>query len=307
MANQKISARTLLTGAGALSRPTARSGSTTNYRTVDNLIATADPAATDDSSAGYHVGSLWYRSDTTELWYCTDATASAAVWIPRAGQFRSSARRFYAYSDCLSASVVAPEFNLSWTGTGAAVSSVTIGSLNALGVISLDLGTSTGKVSINSSQTAILKFGDGRTRFLAKVAIPVLSDGTETFLTKIGFQDNFTGTPTDAIMFSYSSANNSGKWEAITRSNGTATTTDTTIAAVAGTHQRFRIDVNAAGTSVTFYIDDVLVATNTTNIPTGSGRETGYAVASEKTAGTTARSGAYVDYVEVEKLFTTAR
>jgi hypothetical protein len=67
------------------------------------------------------------------------------------------------------------------------------------------------------------------------------------------------------------------------------------------------IDVNAAGTSAIFAVDGATVATITTNIPTGSGRELGYGAFALKSAGTTATSGGYVDYQEVEYLFTTAR
>jgi hypothetical protein len=80
MANQKISARTILTSTGLVSRPAARAGSTTDYRTVDNLIATTDPGATDDSADGFHIGSQWFNSSTFKLWVCSDATATAAVW-----------------------------------------------------------------------------------------------------------------------------------------------------------------------------------------------------------------------------------
>lgn len=307
MANQKISARTLLTGSGALSTPVARSGSTTNYRVVNNLIATADPAVTDDVDLGYHVGSIWRRSDTREEWYCADATDGAAVWVPRDGQFNSARYRFYAFTDCLSSSAGDAHFTMSWTGTGAAISNVSIGTLNALGVVSLDLGTSTGKVSINSGPTTGVKLGLGVSRFVSKLAVPVLSDGTDRFITRIGFQDNFSGTPTDVVHFRYSDNVNSGKWEAVTRSNGVETATDTGVSVVAGEWKRFRIEVNSAANSAAFYIDDVLVATNTTNIPSGSGRELGYAVMGEKTVGTTSRSVAHVDYVEVEQLFSTAR
>jgi hypothetical protein len=80
MANQKISARTVLTGTGLISAPVVRAGSTTDYRRVDNLSATTNPTISDDSADGYHVGSLWMRSDNGRLFRCLDATAGAARW-----------------------------------------------------------------------------------------------------------------------------------------------------------------------------------------------------------------------------------
>jgi hypothetical protein len=311
VANQKISARTLLTGAGALSTPVARSGSTANYRVVNNLIATADPTVTDDIDLGYHVGSLWRRSDTREEWYCTDATDGAAVWVPRWGQFQSHRNRFYAYTDGVisgGAGIFSDHFTAAWSGAGASVTDVTLGSLNGIGINTLNLGTSTsGKASISSGALNCMKLGSGIARYSAKVNIPVLSNGTDTFITQIGFMDNVTGTPSDSVSFRYTHSVNAGEWEAVTRSNGVETATDTNVAVVAGTFKTFRIEVNAAGTSVGFYIDDVLVATNTTNIPTGAGRELGYGIRGEKTAGTTATSGAQIDWQEVEILFTTKR
>lgn len=47
---------------------------------LDNLTSGADPSVTDDSSAGYSVGSFWIRSAIPQNWICTDATVGAAVW-----------------------------------------------------------------------------------------------------------------------------------------------------------------------------------------------------------------------------------
>jgi hypothetical protein len=80
MANQKISARTALTGTGRVSRPAVRAGSTTEYRTVDNFTAAADPAVTDDVTDGYHAGSIWFNTTDNKLFVCQDPTDGAAVW-----------------------------------------------------------------------------------------------------------------------------------------------------------------------------------------------------------------------------------
>jgi hypothetical protein len=80
MADQKISDRTALSGTGLISTPVARASSTTDYRRVDNLTATSNPTANDDSGDGYTIGSYWFRSDTGELWVCRDATSTSADW-----------------------------------------------------------------------------------------------------------------------------------------------------------------------------------------------------------------------------------
>lgn len=80
MANQKISARTVLTGTGLISTPAVRAGSTTDYRIVDNLSATTDPGVGDDTVDGYHVGSRWFNASARRSWMCSDASTGAAVW-----------------------------------------------------------------------------------------------------------------------------------------------------------------------------------------------------------------------------------
>ena len=45
-----------------------------------NLTATAAPSATDDSAAGFGVGSQWLDTVGDKIWFCIDASAGAAVW-----------------------------------------------------------------------------------------------------------------------------------------------------------------------------------------------------------------------------------
>ena len=39
------------------------------------------PGATDDYSAGFRVGSIWYDTVGTTLYTCVDPTTGAAVWV----------------------------------------------------------------------------------------------------------------------------------------------------------------------------------------------------------------------------------
>lgn len=48
----------------------------------NNLTATIDPGATDDSAAGYEKESKWLNNNTNEWFICSDPTAGAAVWEP---------------------------------------------------------------------------------------------------------------------------------------------------------------------------------------------------------------------------------
>jgi hypothetical protein len=124
------------------------------------------------------------------------------------------------------------------------------------------------------------------------VQVPTLSDGTNTFTVFAGLFDTLTGTSVDGCYFSYTNGTNSGAWSVTTVSNSTSTGTSNVTSGItlgAGTWYRLKIVVNAAGTNVDYYIDDVLKVTHTTNIPTGTTRATGFGINILKSASTTAR------------------
>lgn len=58
--------------------PQIKSGTTSNLKT--NWTATTAPAVTDDTAAGYSVGSLWVDVTADNCYQCVDATNGAAVW-----------------------------------------------------------------------------------------------------------------------------------------------------------------------------------------------------------------------------------
>lgn len=62
-----------------------KAGTTTVIKS--NTAATAAPGATDDSAAGYAVGSVWIDTTNDKAYVCLDSTATAAVWteITQAG------------------------------------------------------------------------------------------------------------------------------------------------------------------------------------------------------------------------------
>lgn len=182
------------------------------------------------------------------------------------------------------------------TGMAAAVSgtgaSVTGGTAPAgrIGVTEITTGTTTtGRSAVQSTVTAVL-LGGGRHRYRIDANVPTASDGTDTFTVHLGYFDNLGSEPTDGVCFRYTHGTNSSRWECVTRSNGSETATDSGVGLSAGTFRVFEIEANAAGTSVAFYIDGVLKATHTENIPTGSGREMGFGARILKSAGTTSRS-----------------
>lgn len=162
----------------------------------------------------------------------------------------------------------------------------------AIGVFGGETGTlSNGEISLVGTNGTgfILGFGNSlRVRYRARVN--TLSDGTDTFSVTIGLIDNIsTGNDhTDGCYFKYTHGTNSGRWQAITASNGTRTTQDTAVSADT-LFSIFEVAVNSDATSVAFTINGVVVNTITTNIPTGIGRETFYGFKITKSAGTNNR------------------
>jgi len=137
-------------------------------------------------------------------------------------------------------------------------------------------------------------------RLEAAVRIPTLSDSTNTFIVQVGFIDSLTAGSVDSIHFAYTDAAGTGAaWDCVTTSNSLETRTTVGSNVVANQWYVLEISVNAAGTSVEFFIDGVLVATHTSNIPTLVARATGPAVSIRKTLGATART-LVTDYFMVQ-------
>jgi hypothetical protein len=68
----------------------------------------------------------------------------------------------------------------------------------------------------------------------------------------------------------------------------------------------YKIDINATGGEAKFYINQTLVCTHTTNIPTGAGRVTGPRLQILNNGGSNAESF-YVDFFSEQINFNNAR
>lgn len=200
------------------------------------------------------------------------------------------------------------------SGTGATATVNTAdhigGSLHVCGEWGLGTGTTTTGYAAFYKQPFV-GFGDGTAyEFEARITNGALSTSGEEFQLTIGFGDAFNaaGQPVDGACFIYRrGVELVDFWVAVTRSNSTETKTVTAVAPAGYSAMTiFKIEVNAAGTSISYSINGSVVATHTTNIPTGSSRLTGMGFKLEKTAGTTARY-AYVDWFRLKKTRTAAR
>lgn len=178
------------------------------------------------------------------------------------------------------------------TGTGAATA--TQGRDGFMDVIRIETGTTTtGAAAI---KYANLKLAGGQMWVKMGVEFQDLSTVGEEFMLEVGVQDgNATTVITDGIYFRYNRVSTGVNWFAISESGGTETATDTTIVAAEDTVYDLQVVVNSDATSIGYYIDDVLVATHTTNIPTAANMPNSWNII--KSAGTTERK-AYALYYE---------
>lgn len=221
-----------------------------------------------------------------------------------ANLFEGGTRDFYYYNDFVSG---LGELVSYISGAGAANSlSVAVVDNNTPGINTMQTGTTaTGRAGFGS-QIACLLLGGGVLSYETYVRIPVLSNATQQFVLRCGLLDSFTGESIDAVCFRYADNVNSGRFEAVTRSNNTQTATNTGVVVVANTWYKLGFIVNANASSVSFYINGVLVSTITTNIPNTAGRQTGFGDYLQKLVGTT-NSNVDADYVKIWQRFTVFR
>lgn len=126
-----------------------------------------------------------------------------------------------------------------------------------------------------------LVLGGGYFEISMIIMTPILSTGTNRFTTTYGLSDDFalSGT-TNGLIFTYSDNANSGNWICTAVSSGVSTSVNTSVAVDTAWH-KLTVKVDAAATVATFFIDDVLVATINTNVPSGAFINAYMAIASD--------------------------
>ena len=170
------------------------------------------------------------------------------------------------------------EANNNGTGATATIqNNPTIADATHPGTVTLTTGTVATNysgliASQNNNQGGIL-LGGGELNQYWIINVPVLSNGTDRFSVLAGLM-MFNSTPTinSGVWFGYIDNVNGGAFTINTANNGSVTTTNSTAAAViANTWYKLHINVNAAGTLVTFFVNGVSVGTVSTNIPVTTG------------------------------------
>lgn len=179
---------------------------------------------------------------------------------------------------------------------------------NVIGAIGVKLSTSTTGIARVGSVTSTLCAGAGEMRFNSRIYIDQLSNATDSWSLRIGFVNISSAEVNEGIFVKYAHGTNSGKFQLVSRSGGTESTSDMGTTVAATTDYYVGIIVNAAGTSIQGYLQGVAAGTPiTTNIPTGLSLPIGYGFVILKAAGVTDTQVFGCDFMEVEILNTVAR
>jgi hypothetical protein len=296
-----------LDGEGALTF----NGTTLNVNTTGSLDlpdgTTAERPATGN-------GGLRFNTDSKTL-----DVYDGLRWTSAGGQaVRSFAKRgYYYHQEFLQTVGTGGDGNLLATNSGssAASSATATDATNRPGLVRATTGTTaTGRTAVATGATSF-RLGGGAWVYEAFLNPTTLSSGTERYQLAVGFIDTYNAAnQVDGVYFLYDEGGVStgstaaAYWQTVTTSNSArAFNTSLTQSTVnAATWVKLRIELNASATEASFYINDNLVATHTTNIPTAAGRELGFGYLLIKSVGTTARTVDF-DYLNVENEFTTQR
>lgn len=185
--------------------------------------------------------------------------------------------------------------------TSLVTGSVTIsGSATRPGVAVCSTGASaTGRAGVQSSFTSLVRpSGTGVLVFRSRWRVPVLSDGVETHVCRLGFTDGNAGGPvTDGAFFEFN-ANADTSIHCVNSQGGTQTDNDSGIVLAADTDIEAEIEMSS--TTVTYRLNGTQVQQFNTNAPTGA-QAFGVAAGILKSLGTTART------LELDYLYLGAR
>lgn len=180
-------------------------------------------------------------------------------------------------------------------GATAAVLTSVAGGVDAIGALQLSTGTDSNGRAAGRSALGQLQPGKGKMYYAARVYIDSLSDGTNGYHLRLGFGDTDNADHNYGVYFEYDHTQ-STQWRCCTSVGGVRTKVNSGVTASLNATHVLGIEIAANRSSAKFYINDVLVATITTNIPGEWSWEThAYGAWIVKTAGTQGRF-VQVDY-----------
>lgn len=225
-------------------------------------------------------------------------------------------RRYTFFSDFISTIGTAAGGSdiISTNSTGSTNNVVTDNNVRVGLVRSTTGASATGRTSPSSASNA-LRFGGGVWTYEVELNVTTLSTVAQRYQLVVGFFDVQTAVnQVDGAYFLYdeggvsTSSVASANWQTACVANSVRTGSifQTSNAVAAATWVNLKIIVNSAASQVDFYINGVLVRSETQNIPSGAGRELGFGWLLIKSIGTTASTVDF-DYLFVECDFETSR
>jgi len=149
-----------------------------------------------------------------------------------------------------------------------------------------------------------------RISLISRLWLQTLSDATNRYNVIFGLSQGANSTVNNGCAFIYdeggvgTGTTASPNWQIITANGSVRTNFVTSVVVATSTWYSFRIESNSTFTEIKYYINDTLVLTETTNIPTGISTQP--VVSITKTAGTTNRAIA-VDYLGLKVKLNSAR
>ena len=216
---------------------------------------------------------LWHDSTEEEILVLHEAELIPRR--PQANRPRSNSR----FDDFLGSSLGLSVGNAFGFGDGASANfftesaagtvAVIAGEAKHPGVITWDIGSTTaGDISslYCNRSTAPFRLSRGLKQFGCGIRTPASGVGNDFIMGMSSSVSNFA--PGAGIYFECLAADTN--WFAVTRAASTETRTDTGVAIAVSTWLDLEVDCRD-NANIKFYIDNVLVATNTTNIPTDVG------------------------------------
>lgn len=234
----------------------------------------------------------------------SSSTTQAA--IEEARQFNPQLVSALLFDDFNNAMTWSP--STSGTGSSASVSggNTTFASGKHIGVALLQLGTvlSSHAALVQSGNLAVSTvFGSGEAEYQTLIQIPTLATATDDYVFRCGFGTATNADHADGIYFEYDRGI-SANWLLKTASNSSRTTTTSSVTVAAASWIHLKWVVNSAGTQVDFYVDDILAGSNTTNIPTTTGRGSGPNYQMTQVAIVAGGRTVAIDYFYFSKKFT---
>lgn len=284
-------------------------GRNTFTSTTSGLIIPRVTTAQMNAISGPTNGEMVYNTDEGATYYYTTDWG----WMSDAPEWkrRNGIEQFSEFISQPTAINMQTDFFTTVLANSGTIGSATAVS-NRPGIYKLSTSTSSNArsslIADPTNATNIL-LGGGQLMYETDVQIPTLSNSSETFRFFVGLSANTQVASVTGVAFLYDSSGvttgsaASGNWQVVCANASSCSYTTTTVPVVAGQWYRLKAVVNAAATSVQFYIDGTLVRTETSNIPT-----TGVtpAVVLTKSNGTTART-ALIDWFFLKQKFTTQR